>query len=181
MTLKQYQKIKLILTVVLAFVFSQAIVLKSFVPPIILLLAVSLLLIMLRRRVTEVIADERDYITGGKSALLAIQIYSWLAVIGMFILYAFRDLNPAYEPVAMTLAYSTCVLMILYSLIFRYYNKVKLTDKKFIYIIFVFILFFVLAIASIRLFSGEDDWICKDGQWIEHGHPDFPSPAVPCK
>jgi len=181
MTLKQYQRIKLALTFVLAFVFSQAIVLKSFIPPIILLLASLLLLIMLRRRVTEIIADERDYLTGGKSALLAIQIYSWIAVIGMFILYAFRDRNPAYEPIAVTLAFSTCLLMLLYGVIFRYYNKISLTDKKLVYIVFVLILFLVLAIASIRLFSGEDDWICQNGEWVGHGRPDFPAPTVPCE
>ena len=181
MTLKQYQRTKLILTFILAFVFSQAIVLKSFIPPIILLLASSLLLLILRRRVTEIIADERDYLTGGKSALLAIQIYSWVAVISMFILYAFRDRNPSYEPIAVTLAFSTCLLMLLYGVIFRYYNKFSFTDKKLVYIISILILFLVLAIASIRLFSGEDDWICQNGQWVEHGHPDFPAPTIPCK
>jgi len=32
-----------------------------------------------------------------------------------------------------------------------------------------------------RLFSGEDNWICSNGQWIEHGHPSFPAPQEPCK
>ena len=181
MTLKQYKKIKLAVTMVLAFIFSQAIILKIFVPPIILLVACSLLLMILRRKVTEIIADERDYATAGRSALLAMQIYSWLAVIAMFILYAFRDINPAYEPIAITLAFSTCLLMILYSMIFRYYNKFSFSDKKLIYIIFVILFFIILAIASIRLFSGEDNWICKDGQWIKHGQPDFPAPTVPCQ
>lgn len=181
MTLKQYKKIKLAVTMVLAFIFSQAIILKIFVPPIILLVACSLLLMILRRKVTEIIADERDYATAGRSALLAMQIYSWLAVIAMFILYAFRDINPAYEPIAITLAFSTCLLMILYSMIFRYYNKFSFSDKKLPYIIFVILFFIILAIASIRFFSGEDNWICKNGQWIKHGQPDFPAPTVPCK
>lgn len=181
MTLKKYQRIKLVLTFVLAFVFSQAIVLRSYLLPIVLLIAVYLLLLLLRRQVKEIIADERDYETAGRAALLAMQIYSWIAVIGMLILYAFRDTNPAYEPVAMALAFSTCFLMLLYGVIFRYYNRISLSDKKLWYIIIVLILFFILAIATIRLFSGEDDWICKDRQWQEHGHPDFPAPTTPCK
>ena len=181
MTLKQYQRIKLILTVVLAFVFSQAIILESYLLPIIFLIAVYLLLLLLRRQVKEIIADERDYATAGKSALLAMQIYSWVAVTGMLIFYAFRDINPAYEPIAMVLAFSTCILMLLYSVIFRYYNRISLTDKKLVYVVFVFFLFVILAIASIRLFSGEDNWICTDGQWIAHGHPDFPAPTAQCK
>lgn len=50
--------------------------------------------------------------------------------------------------------------------------------KKFIIAV---ILVLVLVIFTIRLFSGEDDWICSNGQWIEHGHPSFPAPTVPCK
>lgn len=181
MTLKKYQRIKLILTFVLAFVFSQAIVLKSYLLPIVFLIASYLLLLLLRRQVKEIIADERDYATAGKAALLAMQIYSWVAVIGMLIFYACRDINPAYEPIAMVLAFSTCLLMLLYAVIFRYYNKISLSDKKLWYAVFIFIIFFVLAIATLRLFSGEDNWICKNGQWIKHGQPDFPAPTIPCK
>jgi uncharacterized membrane protein len=181
MTLKQYQRIKLIVTVILAFVFSQAIVLKTYILPIALLIASSLLLLMLRRKVKEIVADERDYATAGKSALWAMQIYSWVAVIAMFIFYALEDINPAYEPIAITLAFSTCLLMLLYSIIFRYYNKFSLTDKKLIYIALAVVFFIIIAIAGLRLFSGEDDWICQDGKWIEHGHPDFPAPTRLCK
>ena len=181
MTLKKYQRIKLILTFVLAFVFSQAIVLKSYLLPIVFLIASYLLLLLLRRQVKEIVADERDYATAGKAALLAMQIYSWVAVIGMLIFYACRDINPAYEPIAMVLAFSTCLLMLLYAVIFRYYNKISLSDKKLWYAVFIFIIFFVLAIATLRLFSGEDNWICKNGQWIKHGQPDFPAPTIPCK
>jgi len=181
MTLKQFKIIKLIAVVLLAAVFSQAIIFENYLIPIIVLIISYLVLFYLRSRVKEIIADERDYLTGGKSALLAIQIYSWFAVIAMFILYANRDLNPAYEPVAMTLAYSTCILMLLYAIIFRYYNKYKLSDKKLIYTILVLVLFIVLAIFSARLFSGEDDWICKNGEWIKHGQPSFAAPTAECK
>ncbi|MDD4271195.1 MAG: DUF2178 domain-containing protein [Patescibacteria group bacterium] len=125
MTLKQFKIIRLAVVIALAATFSQAIVLKNYLIPIAALIASILILFYLRSRVKEIIADERDYLTGGRSALLAMQIYSWIAVIIMFILYAKRDLNPAYEPIALTLAYSTCLLMLLYSMIFQCYNKVK--------------------------------------------------------
>jgi uncharacterized membrane protein len=181
MTLKQFKIVKLIAVFFLAVVFSQAIIFKNYLIPIVVLISAYLILFYLRGRVKEVIADERDYLTGGRSALLAMQIYAWVAVIAMFILYANRDLNPAYEPVAMTLAYSTCLLMLFYAVIFRYYNKVKLSDKKLIYTILVIILFLVLAVASLRIFSGEDDWICKNGEWIKHGQPSFAAPSAECK
>lgn len=71
--------------------------------------------------------------------------------------------------------------MLLYALIFRYYNKIKLTDKKLIYTIVVFIIFLAMAILSLRVFSGEDSWMCENGQWVEHGHPSYPAPQVECK
>lgn len=181
MTLKRYQTIRLVTVVILASVFSQSIVLRSYLVPVAVLVVASLLLMYLRRQVDEVVADERDYATGGKAALMAIQIYAWIAVAVMFVLYALRDINPSYEPIGMTLAFSTCLLMMLYGIIFRYYNKFSLSDKKYIYIAVVVVLFVILGIATLRVFSGEDNWLCQNGQWVKHGQPDFPAPTVECK
>jgi len=181
MTRKQYQWVKITLVVILAAVFSQSIIYGNYLIPIAVLIIITLVLLYLRRQLKEVIADERDYQTAGKAAGLSIQIYAWVTVIAMLILYSQKDLNPAYEIIAMVLAYSTCFLMLLYAFIFRYYNKISLSDKKSIYI-FVGVLFFIiLTIFGLRLFSGEDDWLCKDGQWIKHGKPSFPAPTKECK
>jgi hypothetical protein len=48
--------------------------------------------------------------------------------------------------------------------------------------IIVFVIFIsLLVILLIRSFSGEDNWVCQNGQWVEHGHPDFSAPTIPCK
>jgi uncharacterized membrane protein len=130
MTLKKYQQIKLAVTIVIAMIFSQAILYQNYLIPLATLVVASLVLIWLRHQVKEVIADERDYALAGKSASWAIQIYSWMAVVTMFVLYAFKNLNPAYEPIAMTLAYSTCLLMFTYSLIFKFQSRAKFTKDK---------------------------------------------------
>ncbi|MDD4938052.1 MAG: DUF2178 domain-containing protein [Candidatus Shapirobacteria bacterium] len=181
MTLKKYQQIKLVLVVVIAIIFSQSIIYKNFIIPIATLVVSSLVLIFLRRRVQEVIADERDYASAGKSASWAIQVYSWISVVSMFVLYAFRDLNPSYEPIAMTLAFSTCLLMLIYSLFFKFQNKTKFTKNKSKFIVFIIVLAIFLSIFILRLFSGEDNWVCQNGQWVEHGHPDFSAPTTICK
>jgi uncharacterized membrane protein len=181
MTLKQYRIVKLIFVIAIAIVFSQLIFSKNYIIPIAILMAASLILILLRRKVKEIIADERDYLIGGKAALWAIQIYSWLAVIAMFVFYGLRDINPAYEPIGMTLAFSTCLLMFVYGATFRYFDKFKFSNKKTIYTVIIIIIVIILAIASLRLFSGEDNWVCQNGQWIEHGHPDFLAPTIECK
>jgi len=52
-------------------------------------------------------------------------------------------------------------------------------SKKAVTIIIVII--FVLAVfVGLRLLSGEDDWLCQDGQWVKHGQPSAPAPTFPC-
>lgn len=181
MTLKKYQKIKLAIVVAISIIFSQSIIFKNYLIPIATLVISSLILMALRRQIKEVIADERDYALAGKSATWAIQIYSWISVVAMFVLYALRDLNPSYEPIAMTLAFSTCLLILIYSLFFNFQNKIKFTQNKNKFIIFAIILAIFLSVFTLRLFSGEDNWVCQNGQWIEHGHPSFQAPSIPCK
>ncbi|MDP2709381.1 MAG: DUF2178 domain-containing protein [bacterium] len=130
MTLKTYNKIRLGIVFVTAFIFSQSMVLRNFFIPIMVLSLSSITLFYLRKKVVGVIADERDYQIGGRSALLAIQLTSWIGVIIMFILYALNDTNPFYQPIAMTLAFSVCALMLTYSAVFKYYSKHNLKDEK---------------------------------------------------
>jgi len=181
LNLKQYRTIKIIIVFGLAFFVSQSIVFRNFFAPVVLLAISSLVLLYLRKKVKGILADERDYAMVGKSAFLAIQIYSWIAVVCMFLFYAMSDLNPYYEAIAMTLAFSTCILMLLNSVIFRYYDKFKFSDKRFIYSVAVLILFVVMAVFAIRMFSGEDNWICDKGQWVKHGNPSFSAPNRVCK
>lgn len=181
MTIKEYKKIRWAFVVTTAIIFSQTVYYKNYLIPIAVLLIASLVHLYLRRQVKEILIDERDYTFAGKSALRAIQIYSWLAVVAMFIFYALRDLNPAYEPIGMTLAFSTCILLLINAVVFRFYERVSFTDKKLIYSAFILALFVGLFLFGARLFSGEDDWVCENGQWVQHGHPDFPAPEVGCK
>lgn len=181
MTLKKYQKIKLILVVLISIIFSQSIIYKNYLIPIITLIISSLVLMILRRRVKDVIADERDYLNAGKAAGWAIQVYSWFAVITMFALYCMKDLNPTYEPVAMTLAFSTCFLMFIYSFIFNFQNKIKFTNSSGRFIILGIIIAVFVGIFALRFFSGEDNWVCQGGEWVKHGHPDFATPQTICQ
>lgn len=181
MNLKSYKAWRLLVTIFLAMTISVSISMKNFFVPVVAVIIASLILLQLRKKVKEVLADERDMEIGGKAAMLAIRIFGWISIFPIFALYAFRDRNPSYEPIGMTLAFSVCILMLLYSAIFRFYHKMKFSDKRMIYTIFVLIGFFVFAVMSLRVFSGEDDWMCKDGKWVEHGHPSFPAPSEPCR
>ena len=144
LTLKQYNTIRLIIIVMLSVSIGNMIALKNFFIPVILVVISSLLLMYLRKKVKGVLADERDYELGGKAALLAMQVYSWIAVVAMFAFLAFSYINPFYELIAMTLAFSTCILMLLYAVIFRYYEKIKITDRKLIFSVILLASFLAL-------------------------------------
>jgi uncharacterized membrane protein (DUF485 family) len=47
-----------------------------------------------------------------------------------------------------------------------------------------FILAIIILVAFIffaRILAGEDNWICKDVQWVKHGQPTAPAPSTQCK
>lgn len=165
----------------LAILISISIVRENYIIPAVGTVVAILVLFFIRGKVTEIIADERDHEIGGKAARLTIQIFAWTAVLIMVVLFARRDLNPGFEAVAYTLAYMICFIMILYSVIFHYYDKTVFLEKKAIQIIIGVLILTAMIIFGIRLFTGEDDYICQNGQWIKHGNPSFPPPAAECK
>lgn len=57
-----------------------------------------------------------------------------------------------------------------------------LNSRRRMWLIITIVLLALIAIVvNLRFLSGEDDWICKDGQWIQHGHPSAPKPSSVCK
>ncbi len=46
--------------------------------------------------------------------------------------------------------------------------------------ILLFVVIIVLGAGLVRLFSGEDDWICENGQWQAHGRPSAAKPTTGC-
>jgi len=181
MTLKKFKIIKLLIVAILAALIGAAVVRGNFFIPLVGLTVAILALLYLRGRVSEIIADERDYEVGGKAARWAIEIYGWIATIFILFFYAQKSVNPAYEAIGATLAYSVCFLLIFYSLLFRYFEKFSLGKNKLIYAIIGLVIFIIVLLFGARLLSGEDDWICKNGEWIKHGAPSFPAPEVKCE
>ncbi len=180
-SLKKYNAIRIVLVIVLAASISQSIIYKNFLYPVVATAIAVGLLSILKKKVDGVIADERDYTVAGNSARYAMTIFSFVAVFAMFFFLAFEETNPFYEAIAMTLAYSVCFLMIIYSLIFRFYNKISFSNKKKLYIALLVAVVAIFIIGGLRFLSGEDGWICNDGNWVMHGHPSFPAPNELCK
>jgi len=183
MTLKQFKILKLSVVFILAMIVGQAIVYHNYIISVVAMALAIMVIFYFRGRVKEVIADERDYEVGGRAAILTIQVFSWLTVILLFSLLVYYEANPVPEimTAVMVLAYSACALMVIYTLFFRYYNKIAFLEKKFFYLVAGFLILLFVAVLGLRLISGEDNWVCDGGRWISHGHPDFPAPSAECK
>jgi uncharacterized membrane protein len=100
---------------------------------------------------------------------------SWCFVIAGLVIFTesiFIWFAPAVIMISIIIA---AILPIIYS--FLYFKKAE-EKMKYVYIG----LFLIIAVIfSIRLASGEDDWICESGKWVRHGNPSFPAPTSPCR
>ncbi len=123
MSLKQYRVVKLLAVVALATFGGRAIVWGNYVTPILSLAVVAMVLLYLRGRVKEVVEDERDTQINGKAARLAIQVFGFIMVAIMIILYASRAHNPFFINISSVLAYSVCLLLILLTAFHAYFKK----------------------------------------------------------
>jgi len=87
-------------------------------------------LIVIRRRVVEVVADERTFTIAYKAARLAMAILGvGLAVIGAVLLcLARQDFFSTLAQVGFALEYSVCALLVVYKITYTYYDR-KLGGK----------------------------------------------------
>jgi len=181
MTFKQFRVVKMAISAALAVIMAQAVIFGNYFLAAVSVTAAIILMLVLRRRVREVLADERDYELSGRAARWTLSAFSVLATAAAFILFSLRRLNPLLEAVAYVLSYATCALLIFYSLLFGYLRKSPSGRKKLLYIALSALLILFLAMAGLRLFSGDEDvWLCQDGQWVRHGQPSAPMPTEGC-
>lgn len=176
-SLKQYRWIRIGIVIIISILISQSLIRNNQILPFITIICWWLMLWFCRSKVTEIIADERDYMLWGKSAALTIKIFSLIVAVGILFLYLMKGYNPSYLPIAFALSSMLCVMLLIYSCIFTYYATSSFWNSKLLLLILILV---ITLLWSIRLISGEDTRICRDGQWIAHGHPDFPMPSVPC-
>jgi uncharacterized membrane protein len=104
-------------------IVAQAIIFNNYVLAIVAVVGALTIILAARKKVEGVLVDERIIVIGGKSARMALSIFS-VTVAGLaFVLMFSKGLNPAYEVVGSVLAYSVCILLLLYSFLFKYYEK----------------------------------------------------------
>ncbi|MFH1046716.1 MAG: DUF2178 domain-containing protein [Patescibacteria group bacterium] len=181
MTIKQFTYAKIGVAVFVAIVVSQAVVLDNFV---LACLGVALgfgLMFFLRRQVSGVLADERDYEIAGRAARLSFNIFTGLVGAIIMLLMFLRDVDPFNETIAVVLTYALCGQMLIYSLVFSYLNRLAVTGRRTGYIVAAIIIGFLLLTVSLRISSPEDSWLCENGAWVRHGQPAEPQPTTACQ
>ena len=83
----------------------------------------AILFYICKTNIKEVVVDERDEQVSERAAKVAVEIFAAISALVGIILVALRDGYPEYIYIGFTLAFSACTLMILYSVLYGYYNK----------------------------------------------------------
>ncbi|MDD5038634.1 MAG: DUF2178 domain-containing protein [Dehalococcoidales bacterium] len=82
------------------------------------------LLYLLKRRVKEVMADERSYLISEKAARTALAIFAPLVtVVAVVLIILSNSILPDYREAGTLLAYSVCALMVAYHIAHLYHEK----------------------------------------------------------
>jgi len=53
-------------------------------------------------------------------------------------------------------------------------------SMKYVKYIFLTLAVILIGVFAVRFLSGEDDWICDNGEWVKHGSPSMPAPDKYC-
>lgn len=120
---KQYRLYKLIISFLLAGLIGSFVVAGNFIIPLIALSVTVILMFILKKNVDESISDERiEYISGKSSRIVFAITTSSMAVTGL-ILISLRNIYPQYYLIGNILAYITCGIMFIYTIVFKYYSS----------------------------------------------------------
>lgn len=130
MSRKMFKLCGIVITMAMGALIGWAVSIGNALIPIPVVLGGVGLLYLCKKRVREVIEDERIYRITEKAARLTIQIFGpVIAVAGAILIAISRDASPGLAQAGFTLAYSACALLVLYY-IFHIYYSIKFTGKK---------------------------------------------------
>jgi uncharacterized membrane protein len=129
MSYKTYRMIQALIIVVMAFLAAWVATSDNWLLLIPVMVVFGAILFFLRRKVTEVVVDERVNIIAGKASRLSFVVFVMLAVISAAILiYLGKDSSDVLFNIGLTLDFAACALMVLYWAAYFYYNR-KLGGK----------------------------------------------------
>jgi uncharacterized membrane protein len=130
MSFKQFTVIRIFVIVIMASLIVWAVNNGNYLIPVPVAIAAFVILLLFRRGVKEVVVDERVYSISEKASLATFRIFGiTAAVTGATLVALSRETVPALEPAGFTLAYATCLLVVIYYVAYFYYNR-KYSGKR---------------------------------------------------
>ena len=130
MSFKKFTIIRIVVIVIMASLIGWAVANGNALIPIPVAIAAFVILLLFRRGVKEIVVDERIYSISEKASLITFRLFGILAAVtGATLVALSQETIPSLEPIGFTLAYATCVLVMIYYIAYSYYNK-KYSGKK---------------------------------------------------
>jgi uncharacterized membrane protein len=130
MSYKTFKIWQRVLLVIIAVVVAISVTTGNAIIPIPTVIIGVVLIIILRRRVKDVVADERVYAVADKASRLTLQIVGIaMAAVGGILLAISRGGSSVLAQVGFTLEYATSGLLVIYYIAYIYYNR-KLGGKE---------------------------------------------------
>ncbi len=113
-----------IIAFVIGAVVAVSVIFDNWVIPLAVILAGTVTLFFVRRRVKEIITDERTYTISGKASRLTLGIaIIGMALAGVILLAISRDGSDTLFQTGIGLEFGACALMIINSLAYNYYSR----------------------------------------------------------
>lgn len=123
MTYKKFRMIKMLTAFFLAIIVGQAVIFNNFLLAVIGVITAIAVVFSFRKKVNEVMADERDYAITGNAARISLSLFSVIGASLSFTFMYLRNMNSNFMVIGATLAYSVCALLIFYSATAAIYGK----------------------------------------------------------
>jgi uncharacterized membrane protein len=130
MSFKTFTRIRIFVLIIMAGLISWAIVSGNALLPIPVVIAAVVIVLLLRKRVKEIVIDERVYSIAEKAAYITFRIFGIAAAVtgATLVALGWESSSDLYK-IGLTLAYAVCGLMVIYYIAYIYYNR-KYSGKK---------------------------------------------------
>jgi uncharacterized membrane protein len=124
MDVGSYRRYVALVTTILAAVVAWSVIAQNMMVAVAGVSASMILLYLLKRRVKEVMVDERVHRISQMASRTTLQIFGWVSAASAFILIVFgKGIPTGFEQAGYTLAYATCALLLMYSVFYKYYES----------------------------------------------------------
>ena len=130
MSIRTYRLWMVVITIIVAALVGWSVTTGNVLIPIPTFLAGAIILYLFHRRVKAFTEDERARSIVNQASRRTVEIIViFMAIAGATLIAMSQGGSPDLEPAGLTLAYSVCATLIIYNILYTYYNR-KYSGKK---------------------------------------------------